>query len=166
MENVLVLNANFEPINVCSSQRAICLIVLEKATLVANGRGEIKTVSMSYPRPSIIRLQRMIQKPRPEIKLSRKEIFRRDGYVCQYCGKSVRDLTIDHVTPKHLNGEHSWRNVVTACSHCNHVKGGRTLKQANMKLIKLPAEPPSSAYYIYNHYLSVYEDWEPFISGW
>ena len=166
MENVLVLNANFEPINVCSSQRAICLIVLEKATLVANGRGKIKTVSMSYPRPSIIRLQRMIQKPRLKIKLSRKEIFRRDEYVCQYCGKSMRDLTIDHVIPKHLNGEHSWSNVVTACSHCNHVKGGRTLKQANMKLIKLPTEPPSSAYYIYNHYLPVYQDWEPFINGW
>lgn len=166
MENVLVLNANYEPINVCTSKRAICLILMQKANLVADGRGEIKTVNISYPHPSIIRLQKMIQKPRSKIKLTRKEVFRRDGYICQYCGQSYKNLTIDHVIPKHLGGEHVWSNVVTACSHCNHIKGGRTLNQSNMQLVKIPSEPPSSAFYIYNHYLNIYQDWEPFLTGW
>ncbi len=166
MENVLVLNANFEPINVCNLQRALCLMVLEKATLVVNGRGEIRTVNTTYPHPSIIRLQKMIRKPRPRIKLTRKEVFRRDGYSCQYCGESARELTLDHVVPKHMGGDHSWTNIVTACARCNHIKGGRTLQQSGMKLLKTPSEPPSSAFYIYNHYLSAYNEWESFLSGW
>src|SRR3989337_2226642 len=62
---VLVLNANFEPINVCNTRRAIGLMMTGKASLVLNGRGEIKTVSQTFPRPSIIRLERMIKRPRP-----------------------------------------------------------------------------------------------------
>jgi len=166
MDNVLVLNANFEPINVCNLQRAICLMVMEKATLVENGRGEIHTVNRIYPRPSVIRLQKMIHRPRPQAKLTRKEVFRRDSYTCQYCGGSAQQLTLDHVLPKHLGGEHTWANIVTACPRCNHIKGGRTLQQAGMKLLKKPDEPPSTAYYIYNHYISAYQEWEPFLLGW
>lgn len=166
MENVLVLNANFEPLNICNMRRAICLMVMDKASLVKNGRGEIRTVSESFPRPSIIRLQKMIHRPRPQVKLTRKEVFRRDGYSCQYCGSSSRDLTIDHIAPKHLGGEHIWANVVTACTYCNHKKGGRPLKQSGMRLTKKPSEPPTSAMYIYNFYINGNQDWEPFLNGW
>ena len=166
MEIVLVLNANYEPLNVCNMRRAICLMVMDKADLVENGRGEIHTISCSFPKPSIIRLQSMIHRPRSRVKLTRREIFRRDSYSCQYCGSSSRDLTIDHIVPKHLGGEHSWENVVTACSYCNHKKGGRTLHKAGMRLKKLVKEPPASAMYLYNHYLNENKDWEPFLVGW
>ena len=63
---VLVLNANFEPINVCNTRRAITLVIDGKASLILNGRGEIKTVRQTFPRPSIIRLEKMIHRPRPQ----------------------------------------------------------------------------------------------------
>lgn len=166
MESVLVLNANFEPLNVCNMRRAVCLMVMDKADLVKNGRGEIHTVNQSFPKPSIIRLQNMVHRPRPRVKLTRKEIFRRDNYTCQYCGSAARDLTIDHITPKHMGGQHTWTNVVTACSYCNHKKGGRTLRQSGMQLRKHIKEPTASALYLYNLYLNENKDWEPFLTGW
>lgn len=166
MESVLVLNANYEPLNICNMHKAVCLMVMDKAQLVMNGRGEIRTVDRSFPRPSVIRLEYMIHRPRPKVKMTRKEIFRRDNYTCQYCGSSTRTLTIDHVVPRHLNGPHTWENVVTACSTCNHEKGGRTLEQSGMVLHKKPVEPSASALYLYNHYLSENEEWVQFLQGW
>lgn len=166
MEPVLVLNANFEPLNVCAMRRAIGLILLDKATMIENGRGVIKTVDRVFPRPSIIRLQSMIRRPRPEVKLTRREVFRRDNFSCLYCGSRNRDLTIDHVIPRHLGGRQTWENVVTACAACNHQKGGRTLQESGMCLIKSPASPPSSALYVYQHYLSENRSWEEFLTGW
>jgi 5-methylcytosine-specific restriction endonuclease McrA len=166
VDPVLILNANFEPINVCNMRRAIGLILSERAKLVANGRGEVHTCRQSFPRPSIIRLSSIIHRPRPVVKLIRREIFRRDNYICQYCKKATSTLTIDHVIPRHLGGLHIWENVVAACPACNHRKGGRTLAEANMHLLRFPKKPPSSAYYIFSHYLKEYEDWEPYLSGW
>ncbi len=163
---VLVLNANFEPINVCNTRRAIGLILNGKAMLVLNGRGEIKTVTRAYPRPSIIRLQRMIKRPRPRVKLTKREILRRDDYTCQYCGQRTSTLTIDHVIPRHLGGQHEWDNLVTACPSCNHRKGGRTLEQSQMRLLHRPAEPPTSARYMFARHLKENLEWIPFIEGW
>lgn len=163
---VLILNANFEPIHICDLRRAINLILADKATLVANGRGEIHTVSRDYPRPSVIRLEKMISRPRPRVKLTRREILRRDNYTCQYCGKRTTDLTIDHVRPRHLHGPHVWTNVVAACPACNHRKGGRTLDEAGMHLQRQPKEPPASAVYIFGRNLNDNVEWEPFLAGW
>jgi len=163
---VLVLNANFEPINVCTIRRAINLILNGKADLIMNGRGEIKTVSHSYPRPSIIRLEKMIKRPRPHIRLTKREILRRDDYSCQYCGQHVAYLTIDHIVPRRLGGEHSWENLVAACPSCNHRKGGRTLDQAQMRLLHYPEEPPTSAFYLFARHLKENQEWLPFVEGW
>lgn len=163
---VLVLNANFEPINVCSTRRAVGLIINGKAQLVLNGRGEIKTVSLSYPRPSIIRLEKMIRRPRPRVRLTKREILRRDNFTCQYCGQSISHLTIDHVVPRRLGGEHSWTNLVAACPSCNHRKGGRTLEQAQMILLRTPVEPPSTATYLFSRHLADNIEWVPFVEGW
>jgi 5-methylcytosine-specific restriction endonuclease McrA len=163
---VLVLNANFEPINVCNLRRAVNLILAEKAYLVINGRGEIRTIRQSFPRPSVIRLMHMISRPRKQIKLTRREVFRRDNLTCQYCGRKTLDLTIDHVIPRHMNGPHAWTNVVAACYACNHRKGGRTLEDAGLRLLKLPKEPPVSAMYIFGRHLLEYSEWEPFLQGW
>ncbi len=165
-EPVLVLNANFEPINVCSTRRAIGLILADKAALVVNGRGHIHTINQLLPRPSVIRLERMIHRPRPRVKLTRREVFRRDNYTCQYCGRRDTTLTVDHILPKHLGGKHVWSNVVAACPGCNHRKGGRRLEEVQMRLLHIPKEPPASAGYLYGRHLDENGEWEPYITGW
>ena len=165
-EPVLVLNANFEPINVCSTRRAIGLILAEKAAMVVNGRGHIHTINQLLPRPSVIRLEHMIHRPRPRVKLTRREVFRRDNYTCQYCGRRDSQLTVDHILPKHLGGKHIWTNVVAACPGCNHRKGGRRLEEVHMHLLHVPKEPPASAVYLYGRHLDENGEWEPYISGW
>ncbi len=163
---VLVLNANFEPIHVCNIRRAIGLIVSEKATMVLDGRGIIRTVRQEFPAPSIIRLSRMIKRPRPVVKLNKHEIFRRDNYTCQYCGIRPARPTLDHVVPRRLGGKHTWENLVTACPACNHKKGGRTPEQVNMTLLRKPVRPPASAKYRFGRYLNRFEEWSEFIEGW
>jgi 5-methylcytosine-specific restriction endonuclease McrA len=163
---VLVLNANFEPINICNTRRAIGLILSGKADMVMNGRGNIHTVSLTVPRPSVIRLDMMVHRPRPRVKLTRREVFRRDNYTCQYCGRHAADLTLDHILPKHLGGEHAWTNVVAACPNCNHRKGGRQLAEAHMVLLQIPKEPSANAYYIFGRHLEKIHEWEQFIQGW
>ena len=163
---VLVLNANFEPINVCDTRRAISLVISGKANMVMNGRGYIRTVATSFPRPSVIRLDQMIHKPRLRVKLTRREVFRRDNYTCQYCGRHSSELTVDHVLPKHLGGLHIWTNVVAACPNCNHHKGGRKLDEAHMTLLHIPKEPPASARYLFGRHVEDNSEWIQFISGW
>lgn len=163
---VLVLNASYEPLNICSTRRALGLLLEGKALLVLNGRGYIHTVSQAFPRPSVIRLVQMVHRPRPRVKLTRREVFRRDDFTCQYCGRKDVPLTLDHVVPRHMGGEHSWTNVVTACAACNHRKGGRTLEEAHMQLLRPPREPPATAFYLFGRLLSQYQEWEPFLQGW
>ena len=163
---VLVLNANFAPIHVCNVRRALGLILQDKATLVMNGRGYIRTVRTQIPCPSIIRLSHMVKRPRPIVKLNKQEVFRRDGYRCQYCGVRPSRPTLDHVIPRRLGGAHTWENLVTACPSCNLRKGGRTVEQANMQPRKKPIRPPASADYIFGKYLKGNEEWEEFVSGW
>lgn len=163
---VLVLNANFAPINVCTTRRAIGLILTGKASMVMDGRGMIKTVTSSIEKPSVIRLGRMVKRPRPRVKLNKREIFRRDNYTCQYCGTRGGHLTIDHVIPRRMGGSQSWQNLVTACAACNHQKGGRTATQAGMTLRQKPREPSSSALYIFARYTSINGEWKPYLIGW
>jgi 5-methylcytosine-specific restriction endonuclease McrA len=165
-EPVLVLNANFEPINICSTRRAMGLLLTGKADMVVNGRGYIHTIKELLPRPSVIRLENQIHRPRPRVKLTRREVFRRDNYTCQYCGKHDGGLTVDHVMPRHLGGQHVWTNVVAACPSCNHHKGGRKLEESRMVLLHKPKEPPANASYIFGRHLNVNGEWEPYISGW
>ena len=166
LEPVLVLNANFEPLNVCSTRRAMGLVLNGKASLILNGRGYIQTVSASFPRPSIIRLDKMIRRPRLRVRLTKREILCRDEYTCQYCGTDNSYLTIDHVIPRRLGGSHSWENLVAACPSCNHHKGGRTADQAQMRLLRAPQEPSASAIYLFSRHLGENRDWLPFIRGW
>ncbi|MHC1741331.1 MAG: HNH endonuclease [Anaerolineaceae bacterium] len=163
---VLVLNANFEPINVCDLHRAVGLMLTEKAALVMNGRGVLHTTHSTYPIPSVIRLQNMVHAPRPVVHLAKREIFRRDNFTCQYCGKNTPVLTIDHVVPRHLGGKHEWKNVVAACPACNHRKGGRQLSETGMVLLRSPQAPPSSASYVFARHIPVNEDWLTFLLGW
>jgi len=165
-EPVLVLNANFEPLNVCDTRRAMGLILTGKAEMVANGRGLINTARQNFPRPSVIRLESMVRRPRPRVKLTKREIFRRDNYTCQYCGRQVTHLTIDHVEPRHRGGGHSWSNLVAACQQCNRHKGGRSATEANMHLRHNPGEPAATAAYLFGRHLADNADWAKYIDGW
>jgi 5-methylcytosine-specific restriction endonuclease McrA len=163
---VLVLNQNYEPLNVCNSRRALTLVDRGKAEVLEHGEGIIRSPSQVFARPSVIRLVYLIRRPRPEMRLSRREIFLRDRYTCQYCGKSSHDLTLDHVMPRHRGGEHSWENLVAACKHCNHRKAGRTPKEAHMQLLHEPFRPRANSYYVFSYYLEAEHGWRKFIPSW
>ena len=123
---VLVLNQNYQPLNICSVRRAIVLMGRGKAELIINGRGEIRSSSAAFPMPSVVRLYYMVKKPMVERRLSRQALFYRDNFTCQYCGISTRKLTIDHIQPRSGNGKHVWENVESACRTCNHNKAEKT----------------------------------------
>jgi 5-methylcytosine-specific restriction endonuclease McrA len=163
---VLVLNVNYEPLNVCNTARAMGLLVIGKAELVQNGRGVIRTASRTYERPSVIRLRYMIHRPRPHVRLCKREIFRRDGYRCQYCGRSTSHLTLDHVHPRYRGGGYSWDNLVSACPQCNRRKGHRTLHESGMTLHSRPQEPAATALYLYAAYLDRNQEWKEYLAGW
>jgi 5-methylcytosine-specific restriction endonuclease McrA len=165
-EPVLVLNGNYEPINVCTTKRAMGLILAGKARVLENGRGFIHTVSCTYERPSVIRLVYVVHRPRPRVRLCKREILRRDGYRCQYCGKETNHLTLDHVIPRFRGGPHSWENLVAACPQCNRRKGGRTLADARMSLLHQPFEPRPTAQYLYGRYTGGNGTWARYLEGW
>ena len=131
---VLVLNQNYEPLNVCNLPRAFRLVFGEKAEVIEYDHQIIRTPRAEYHAPSVIRLQYQVRRPRPRVKLSRREIFSRDRHTCQYCGRQSHDLTLDHIVPRHRGGGHTWENLVTACKACNHRKGGKTLEEARFRL--------------------------------
>ncbi len=162
-EQVLVLNQDFEPLNVCHTRRALVLVTSGKAEIVANGRGYITTTTARYPKPSVIRLAHHIHRPRPRLRLSRRAIFRRDGYRCQYCGHETARLTLDHVLPRSRGGAHTWTNLVSACAACNRRKGGKTLDEAHMRLLTKPNEPHVTYGTLFGLYLRENQEWEPFL---
>jgi 5-methylcytosine-specific restriction endonuclease McrA len=163
---VLVLNGNYEPIHVCNTKRAMGLILAGKATVIENGRGLIRTVSRAYERPSVIRLIYVVRRPRPRVRLCKREIFRRDNYRCQYCGRETGQLTIDHVVPRYRGGQHSWENLVAACPQCNRRKGGRMLVEARMELLRPPFEPRPTAQYLFGRYTGGNGTWIKYLQGW
>jgi len=138
---VLVLNQDFRALTVCSVQRAFLLVYAEKAELVSNSKNTfLRTVNATYPAPSIIRLQDYVNVPYKGVVLSRQNIFKRDGHVCQYCN-AKGELTLDHVMPRSRGGQSTWENLTTACKSCNSKKGDYTPEEANMPLKRKPYKP-------------------------
>jgi 5-methylcytosine-specific restriction endonuclease McrA len=150
---VLVLNQNYEPLNVCNIPRAFRLVFGFKAEVIEYDHAEIRSIRAVHRAPSVIRLQHHIRRPRPRVKLTRREIFVRDRNTCQYCGHTGNDLTLDHVVPRHRGGGHTWENLVAACRPCNHRKGGRTPDEARFRLLRQPFEPRSDLYSLFTPYL-------------
>ncbi len=159
---VLVLNLNYVPVNVCSVRRAVVMVGKGKAELLENHRGQLHTVTAVIEAPSIIRLVYMVKRPFLPRKLSKKEVFLRDRFTCQYCGKKAQDLTLDHVIPRRQNGSHTWENVVAACNRCNLRKAGRTPVEAKMFLGKPPRAPDPNPYLILQNRV-ILEAWRPYI---
>lgn len=163
---VLVLNQNYEPLNVCNARRAVVLLDHGKAEVLEHGEGGIQTCSFLYQMPSVIRMVYMIKRPRPRMRLSRREVFTRDRYRCLYCGRQGKELTLDHVIPRHRGGTHDWENLASACKSCNHRKAGRTPKEARMRMLHKPFAPKVTSYYVVYRYLDKQEEWRKFLPGW
>jgi len=160
---VLVLNQNYEPMSVCNVKKAIILLYLGKAELIEAHNGkQIHSISVSMPSPSIVRLSVYIHVPYKKIILSRKNILRRDGHRCQYCGRHDAPLTVDHIVPKAKLGEDTWENLVTACVLCNNRKGNRTLEDSHMKLMRKPMKP-NHVTFIRHFVGTIDERWKPYL---
>ena len=159
---VLVLNQNYQPLNVCNARRAFVLLDLGKAELMENGRGYVRSVSRAFLVPSVIRLVYMVKRPLMERRLSRRAVFYRDSFTCQYCGTETRKLTLDHIMPRSRGGSHVWENVVSACISCNHRKAGSTPREANMRMLREPKAPRPNPYYVF-HNRSILDEWRQFI---
>ena len=138
---VLVLNSDYEPLNVCNLRRAILLICLGKVEVLHTGPVRIRTFEGEMHSPSVIKLRQHVKRPVPQLRLSRRGVFARDGYSCQYCGTTAKDLTIDHVVPKRLGGGATWENLVCCCRRCNTKKGDKSLQASGMQLKRPPRRP-------------------------
>ena len=140
MQQVLVLNYDYTPLNVTSLQRGFVLVDKGKAEVIKQDENPIVTTYKTYVRPLIIRLLRYINYRSSGISVNRHRIFKRDGHQCGYCS-STRDLTIDHIQPRSRGGRNTWTNLVTCCSKCNLKKGNKTPEESRMILRVKPTQP-------------------------
>ena len=140
-QDVLVLNSDYEPLNICNMRRAMNLVFLGKVDVLHEDSAVLHTVTREYRSPSVVRLKNHIKRPHPQLRLSRRSILARDNYTCQYCGHAGHDLTVDHVIPRRMGGPTSWDNLVCCCKRCNTRKGDKTLAQIGFVLPQLPRKP-------------------------
>ena len=145
MDQTLLLNATYEPLRIVNWQKAVTLWCQGKVEVIAVHDREVRSVSISFKLPSVIRLLRHIKIRRrfDYVPFSRANIYARDSYKCQYCGdkQPTSELTFDHVVPVARGGRKDWENIVTCCITCNRKKGGRTPAEARLHLIRVPRRP-------------------------
>jgi len=140
-QKVLVLNADFRALTICSVYKAFLLVYLKKAEIVNKVKNaRIRTVSNSFAVPSVIKLNNYVHVSYKSVMMTRQNIFKRDGNKCVYCASSS-NLTLDHVVPKSKGGNSTWTNLVTACRTCNSKKGDFTPEEAGMNLPYKPYKP-------------------------
>jgi 5-methylcytosine-specific restriction endonuclease McrA len=139
---VLVLNATYEPINVCTVRRAVVLLLKDKAEVIERGQYELHSATATIARPVVIRLVTYVRIPRDthRRKITRRAVFARDDWTCQYCG-ARSNLTVDHVVPRSKGGGSSWDNIVASCAPCNRRKGNALPRQVGMRLQRQPRTP-------------------------
>jgi 5-methylcytosine-specific restriction endonuclease McrA len=139
---VLVLNATYEPVNVCTVRRAVVLLLKEKAEVIERGSWELHSETTTLARPMVIRLVTFVKVPRDthRRKITRRAVFARDGWQCQYCG-SRANLTVDHVIPRSKGGTSTWENIVASCAPCNRRKGDSLPAKAGMHPKRKPRVP-------------------------
>jgi len=137
---VLVLNASYEPVNICAARRAIVLVLKGVATAEEQSHIVVRSALDSFRLPSVIRLLGYRRIPHQTRALSRKNILIRDRFTCQYCQRTLpsAELTLDHVVPRSRSGESAWENLVACCHDCNNRKGNRTPEEAGMRLSRQP----------------------------
>ena len=162
MRSALVLNATYEPLSVVSALRAVCLVIGDKADLIADDGTVLHSERMSLPSPSVVRLRYVVKVPYARrTAMSRRALFARDDFSCQYCGSFADSL--DHVVPRSRGGQHTWENVAAACRPCNLRKRDRTPTEANMVLARPPRAPRDQAW-ITVAINPVPQEWLPYVA--
>lgn len=144
MPQILLLNKDNQPLQYTSWKRAVVLLLKGKAEVEEKIKRIEDYIKVGeYYIPKCIRLKEQMAIPTKELPFSRTNIFKRDNYTCQYCGRHLEkdELTIDHVFPKSRFGPDIWENLVTCCKECNQKKANKTPKEAHMKLLKRPVRP-------------------------
>ncbi|HYY73305.1 MAG TPA: HNH endonuclease [Solirubrobacterales bacterium] len=161
---VLVLNASYEPINVCNLRRATVLVLKERAEIIERGQGALHSERLTFVRPCVIRLIRYVRIPRDvhRRKITRKAVLARDAWTCQYCGSQATGLTVDHVIPRSRGGESVWENIVASCAPCNRKKGSMTPREAKMHPRSHP-RPPGPTVFIRLASPRIPVAWEPYL---
>ncbi len=191
--SVLVLNRFYIAVHVIRVRRAVCLLFRELAEVIhveegqfanydfeswliisdlqseLNGDGDdwVRSVNFRFQPPRVIRLYHFDRLPKKSVRLTRRNVFARDGNHCMYCNKrfSASELSIDHVVPKSRGGATAWENVVSSCVRCNVRKGGRTPKEARMQLLKQPVRPKRSPLLGEKMRHPKYESWKAFLGN-
>jgi 5-methylcytosine-specific restriction endonuclease McrA len=136
----LVLNATLQPLAVVPARRAVVLVLKEKADIVHSNGIVFRSARVELPAPSVVKLRYFVNVPfRARAALTRRAVFARDGWVCQYCGAAAEN--VDHVIPKSRDGRHVWDNVVAACRRCNSKKESRMPHEAGLRLRTTPVVP-------------------------
>jgi 5-methylcytosine-specific restriction endonuclease McrA len=162
MRRALVLNATFEPLSIVSSRRAVCLLIDQKAELIEADDGVVRSESITMASPAVIRLRYMVRAPRRRMAVvSRRAVFARDDYRCQYCGNQAD--SIDHVVPRSRGGRDVWDNLAAACRPCNSAKRDRTPDEAGMRLIR-PCRAPRATAWIVVGSTFVPDTWKPYLA--
>jgi 5-methylcytosine-specific restriction endonuclease McrA len=166
MGSVLVLNASYEPLNITSWRRACVMVLKGKAEGLEHRPGHQLRPGLDLP--TVIRLRQFVRVPFRPLPLTRRNVFHRDGHLCQYCGSAGERLSIDHVIPRSRGGSHSWDNVTTACLRCNVHKGNRTPREAGMPLSHLPRRPLSGPLFEAQRQMADgnHQEWAKYVQGW
>ncbi len=162
---VLVLNATYEPIHVCTVRRAAVLLLKAKAELLERGELAVRSERLQLDRPVVIRLVAYVHVPRDvhRRKITRKAVLARDSWTCQYCGSERAGLTVDHVIPRSRGGESVWENIVASCAPCNRRKGNRLPREIEMHPKTTP-RPPGPNVFIRVAAPKVPSSWEPYLA--
>jgi 5-methylcytosine-specific restriction endonuclease McrA len=191
--SVLVLNKFYMAVHVISVRRAFCLLFKDLAEVITLDDGRylsfdfqswrevsearshfrhpddefIRTVHFEIQVPRVIRLLTYDRLPRQKVKFNRRNIFARDGNRCQYCGKrfATNELSLDHIMPRSRGGQATWENIVCACLKCNVRKGGRTPREAGMRLIREPVQPRTSPVLCLKLSHRKYQSWKTFLDN-
>ena len=159
MGKALVLNGSNQPLAVVSARRAVVLVLKEKAEVVVSNGLVFRSERVRMEAPSVVRLRYFVRVPyRAHTALTRRAVFARDHWTCQYCGHPAEN--VDHVIPRSKDGRHAWENVVAACRRCNSKKENRLPHEAGLRLASTPCVPRDG----FRLSLGRLEpDWEPFL---
>ncbi len=140
MVRSLVLNASYDPLAVVAARRAVVLVLKEKAEILESNGEVFRSQHLQVPAPSVVRLTYFVKVPyRARASLTRRAVFSRDEWTCQYCGNAAEN--VDHVIPRSLGGEHIWENVVASCRRCNSRKENMLPGQVGLVLRRSPFAP-------------------------
>lgn len=166
MSDVLLLDATYAPLRIVPWQRAVTLLFLGKVEVLEQYAGRpLRSPSITLSMPAVVRLTRLVTRPRLAVRFSRANVYRRDEHTCQYCGDrpGVSGLTYDHVVPRARGGGTSWTNIVACCVRCNLRKGDRTPAEAGMILRRAPARPRGLDDLVAVSVVSAPAPWRPYL---